>query len=104
VSRCSISTRTRRDIDVVRADAPALVRLIYKGTVDYLSADHLVDKHTNQPDYAAKIRVDEAKLKELADVEMIPGRPAEMMDRDGQDNGGKVCSVAGAPQLSSRVP
>ncbi len=81
------------DIDVVRPGLPALVRLTpYKqrrtppleGKVTYVSADRLVDKHTNQPYYAAKIAVDEEKLKELVGVEMIPGMPAEVMIKTGE--------------------
>src|SRR5260221_20804 len=95
------------DTNAGRAGLPALVRLtpykqrrtpMLEGTVDYLSADRLVDKHTNQPYYAAKIRVDEVKLKELADVEMIPGMPAEVMIRNGKST---VAMYALSPVLDS---
>jgi HlyD family secretion protein len=80
------------DIDVVRAGLPALVRLLpyrqrrtppIEGKVTYLSADRMIDKHTNQPYYAAKIAVDEAKLAALGDVEMLPGMPTEVMIKTG---------------------
>src|SRR5260221_428331 len=107
-ARLVVSAQVRpEDIDAVRAGLPALVRLtpykqrrtpLLEGTVDYLSADRLVDKHTNQPYYAAKIRVDEVKLKELADVEMIPGMPAEVMIRNGKST---VAMYALSPVLDS---
>jgi HlyD family secretion protein len=107
-ARMVVSVHVRpEDIDVVRAGLPALVRLtpykqrrtpMLEGTVDYLSADHLVDKHTNQPYYAAKIRIDEAKLKEIADVEMIPGMPADVMIKTGKMT---VAMYALSPVLDS---
>jgi HlyD family secretion protein len=81
------------DIDVVRTGLPALVRLLpYKtrrtppieGKLIYVSADRLIDKATNQPYYAAKIRVDQAKLEALGDVEMLPGMPAEVSIETGK--------------------
>jgi HlyD family secretion protein len=81
------------DIDVVRTGLPALVRLLpYKtrrtppieAKLIYVSADRLIDKATNQPYYAAKIRVDQAKLEALGDVEMLPGMPAEFSIETGK--------------------
>jgi HlyD family secretion protein len=81
------------DIDVVRTGLPALVRLLpYKtrrtppidATLIYVSADRLVEKANNQPYYAAKIRVDQAKLEALGDVEMLPGMPAEVSIKTGK--------------------
>jgi HlyD family secretion protein len=81
------------DIDVVRTGLPALVRLLpYKtrrtppieAKLIYVSADRLIDKATNQPYYAAKIRVDQAKLEALGDVEMLPGMPAEVSIETGK--------------------
>jgi HlyD family secretion protein len=81
------------DIDVVRTGLPALVRLLpYKtrrtppidAKLIYVSADRLVDKATNQPYYAGKIRVDEDKLAALGDVEMLPGMPAEVSIKTGK--------------------
>ncbi len=107
-TRMLVSAQVRpEDIDAVRAGLPALVRLtpykqrrtpMLEGTVDYLSADHLVDKHTNQPYYAAKIHVDEVQLKNLADVEMIPGMPAEVMIKTGKMT---VAMYALSPVLDS---
>lgn len=95
------------DINVVRSGLPALVRLTpYKqrrtppleATVDYVSADRLIDKHTNEPYYEAKIRVDEEKLKQVIGVEMIPGMPAEVSIKTGQST---VAMYALSPVLDS---
>ncbi len=95
------------DIDVVRPGLPALIRLTpYKqrrtppieGTVEYVSADRLIDKHTNQPYYAAKIRVDPEKLKEVVGVELIPGMPADVMIKTGETT---VAFYALSPILDS---
>ena len=95
------------DINLVHAGLPALVRLTpYKqrrtppleGTVDYVSADRLVDKHTNLPYYAAKIRIDEEKMKKLVGVEMIPGMPAEVSIKTGEST---VAMYALSPVLDS---
>jgi HlyD family secretion protein len=80
------------DINVVHTGLPAQVRFTpYKqrrtppieGTVTYVSADRLVDKKTNQPYYAVKIRVDEDRLAE-EHVEMVPGMPTEVMIKTGE--------------------
>lgn len=81
------------DIDRVHEGLPAQVRLLpYKqrrtppldATVIYVSADRLVDKHTNLPYYAAKLRVDERALAALGgDVKMVPGMPSEAMIKTG---------------------
>ena len=82
------------DINVVREGLTAHVRLIpYKqrrtpqidGKVIYVSADRLTDKRTNQPYYAAKVRLDAQELAELkGEVELYPGMPAEVMIQTGE--------------------
>src|SRR6185437_701334 len=81
------------DIDVVRVGLSSLIHLTpYKrrrtppidGTVEYVSADRLIDKHTNQPYYAVKIKVDEDELKRAVGIELIPGMPAEVMIKTGE--------------------
>src|SRR6185312_1495201 len=89
-----IEARVRpEDIDVVHVGLPALIRLTpYKirrtapveGKVEYVSADRLIDKRTNQPYYAAKIAVDEADLKRAAGIKLIPGMPAQVMIKTGE--------------------
>lgn len=96
------------DINVVREGLAAHVRLIpYKqrrtpdidGKVIYVSADRLVDQRTNQPYYAAKVRLDEKQLERLAgEVELYPGMPAEAMIKTGETT---VALYALAPILDS---
>jgi HlyD family secretion protein len=96
------------DIDRVHEGLPAQVRLLpYKqrrtppldATVIYVSADRLVDKHTNLPYFAAKLRVDEEALAALgADVKMMPGMPSEAMIKTGAST---VAIYALSPILDS---
>ncbi len=96
------------DIDRVHEGLPAQVRLLpYKqrrtppidATVIYVSADRLVDKHTNQPYYAAKLRVDEKELAALgSEVKLVPGMPSEAMIRTGDTT---VAAYALSPILDS---
>jgi HlyD family secretion protein len=96
------------DIDRVHAGLPAQVRLLpYKqrrtppvdARVIYVSADRLVDKHTNQPYFAAKLAVDEKALAALGgEVKMVPGMPSEAMIKTGQTT---VAVYALSPVLDS---
>jgi HlyD family secretion protein len=81
------------DIDLVRPGLEAHVRLLaYKhrrvppvdGFVTYVSADRLIDKETEQSYYLARVRVDDASLRELPNVQMMPGMPAEVLIRTGE--------------------
>jgi HlyD family secretion protein len=81
------------DIDLVRPGLEAHVRLLsYKhrrvppveGMLTYVSADHQVDKETEQSYYVARIRIDEASLRALPDVEIMPGMPVEVLIKTGQ--------------------
>jgi HlyD family secretion protein len=81
------------DIDVVRAGLSAEVHLTaysqrrvppLRGTVTYVSADHLLDKRTGQPYYAAKIRVDDERVVKLKGIEMVPGMPVYAMIKTGE--------------------
>jgi len=82
------------DIDRVHAGLPAQVRLLpYKqrrtppldATVTYVAADRVIDKRTNQPYFAAKLRVDEKELAALGDdVKMVPGMPSQVMIKTGE--------------------
>jgi HlyD family secretion protein len=95
------------DINLVRPGLEAMVRLTpYKqrrtppiaAKVDYISADRIVDKRSNQPYYSAKIRIDEKKLKAILGVEMIPGMPAEVAIKTGEST---VAMYALSPVLDS---
>jgi HlyD family secretion protein len=95
------------DIDVVRPGLAAQVRLLpYKqrrvppvdGTVVYVSADRMVDKKTDRPYFAAKIRLSEAALAEVPEVEPLPGMSAEAMIKTGERS---VAAYALSPILDS---
>ncbi|WP_237143501.1 HlyD family type I secretion periplasmic adaptor subunit [Phyllobacterium zundukense] len=81
------------DIDLVRPGLEAHVRLLsYKhrrvppvdGVLTYVSADSLVDKETERPYYTARVRIDEASLHNLPEVEIMPGMPVEVMIKTGE--------------------
>jgi HlyD family secretion protein len=81
------------DIDLVRPGLEARIRLLaYKhrrvppveGELTYVSADRLVDKETERSYYVARVRIDEASLRELPEVEIVPGMPAELLINTGE--------------------
>jgi HlyD family secretion protein len=80
------------DIDLVRPGLEAQVRLLaYKhrrvppvdGVLTYVSADRLVNKTTDHAYYLARVRVSEESLRNLPEVRMMPGMPAEVMINTG---------------------
>jgi HlyD family secretion protein len=91
--RLVVSARLRpEDIDVVYPGLSAEVQLIpynqrrvprLKGTVMHVSADRLLDKRTDQPYYATKIRVEDPRII-AHDIKIIPGMPAEVFIRTGR--------------------
>lgn len=81
------------DIDVVHPGLPAQVRLMpYKhrrvppvqGTLTYVSADRMTDKTTERSYYTARIRLDEASLAALPDIEVMAGMPVEVLVKTGK--------------------
>ncbi len=48
------------------------------GTVTTISADRLVDAHTNQPYFSVMIAVDRSQLKDYPEVKLIPGMPVDV--------------------------
>ncbi|RUM99937.1 HlyD family type I secretion periplasmic adaptor subunit [Pseudaminobacter arsenicus] len=81
------------DIDLVRPGLDARIRLLsYKhrrvppvdGVLTYVSADRLVDKETERSYYEARIRIDEASLHSLPEVEIMPGMPVEVLIKTGE--------------------
>lgn len=81
------------DIDLVRTGLEAHVRLLsYKhrrvppveGVLTYVSADRLVDKETELAYYVARVRINEASLRELPEVEIMPGMPVEVLIKTGE--------------------
>jgi HlyD family secretion protein len=90
--RLIVTARVRpEDIDVVHPGLTADVHLLpynqrriprLKGTVMQVSADRLIDKRTDQPYYAAKIRVEDSKIIEHG-IRIIPGMPAQVFIKTG---------------------
>jgi HlyD family secretion protein len=102
-----VTARVRpEDIDVVRPGLKADVHLIpynqrrvprLEGVVTHVSADRLLDKRTDQPYYAAKIRVQDARVTE-GRVQIIPGMPTQVFIKTGH---GSVALYALRPLLDS---
>jgi HlyD family secretion protein len=106
--RLIVTARVRpEDIDVVRPGLSADVNLLpynqrrvprLKGTVTHVSADRLLDKRTDQPYYAAKIRVQDPRIAEIDGIRIIPGMPAQVFIKTGR---GTVALYALKPLLDS---
>jgi HlyD family secretion protein len=105
--RLIVTARVRpEDIDVVRPGLSADVNLLpynqrrvprIQGTVTHVSADRLVDKRTDQPYYAAKIRM-HPRIAGIDGVQIIPGMPAQVFIKTGR---GTVALYALRPLLDS---
>jgi membrane fusion protein, type I secretion system len=105
--RLIVTARVRpEDIDVVHPGLSADVNLLpynqrrvprIQGTVTHVSADRLVDKRTDQPYYAAKIRVHQ-RIAGIDGVQIIPGMPAQVFIKTGR---GTVAFYALRPLLDS---
>ncbi|MGY3620695.1 HlyD family type I secretion periplasmic adaptor subunit [Bradyrhizobium sp. USDA 10063] len=94
------------DIDVVHPGLNADVHLLpynqrrvprLTGTVMHVSADRLLDKRTDQPYYATKIRVQDSRIVENG-LKIIPGMPAQVFITTGR---GTVAIYALRPLLDS---
>jgi HlyD family secretion protein len=106
--RLIVIARVRpEDIDVVRPGLSADVNLLpynerrvprLHGTVMHVSADRLVDKRTDQPYYATKIRVQDPAGAGIDGVQIIPGMPAQVFIKTGR---GTVALYALRPLLDS---
>jgi len=77
-----------RDIDTIGPGREAHVRLSaykqrqvppVKGTVQFVSPDLLTDQRTGHTYYLTRVKLDAAELSGLADVQLYPGMPAEVM-------------------------
>ena len=105
--RLIVTARLRpEDIDVVHPGLKAEVHLIpynqrrvprLKGTVVQVSADRLLDKRTDQPYYATKIRIDDAQVA-ANDIQIVPGMPVQVFITTGR---GTVALYALRPLLDS---
>jgi HlyD family secretion protein len=106
--RLIVIARVRpEDMDVVRPGLSADVNLLpynqrrvprLHGTVTHVSADRLVDKRTDQPYYATKIRVQDPAGTGIDGVQIIPGMPAQAFIKTGR---GTVALYALRPLLDS---
>lgn len=106
--RLIVIARVRpEDIDVVRPGLSADVNLLpynqrrvppRRGIVMHVSADRLVDKRTDQPYYAAKIRVQDTAVAGIHGVQIVPGMPAQVFIKTGR---GTVALYALSPLLDS---
>jgi HlyD family type I secretion membrane fusion protein len=81
------------DIDKVRPDLPAQIRLLaysqrttpsLDGRVVWVSADRIDDDKTRTAYYTARIDVDQAQLTTLKDVRLYPGMPVDVMIETGK--------------------
>src|SRR5260370_26163449 len=92
--RLIVIARVRpEDIDVVRPGLSADVNLLpynqrrvprLHGTVTHVSADRLVDKRTDQPYYATKIRVQEPRIASIHGDQVIRGMPTQVLINTGR--------------------
>jgi len=105
--RLIVTARLRpEDIDVVHPGLSAEVHLVpynqrrvprLKGSVVHVSADRLLDKRTDQPYYATKIRIDDGQIA-ANDIQIVPGMPVQVFITTGR---GTVALYALRPLLDS---
>ena len=105
--RLIVTARLRpEDIDVVHPGLSAEVHLVpynqrrvprLKGTVVHVSADRLLDKRTDQPYYATRIRIDDGQIV-ANDIQIVPGMPVQVFITTGR---GTVALYALRPLLDS---
>lgn len=91
-----VEARVRpEDINFVRVDAPADVRLTafrqritptVVGKVTYLSADRLLDKTSNVPYYVVHVRVSAEALQRAGNLKLQAGMPAEVFIQTSSRN------------------
>jgi HlyD family secretion protein len=106
--RLIVTARLRpEDIDLVRPGLSADVHLLaynqrrvplLKGTVTQVSADRLLDKRTDEPYYATKIRVLDERIAELSGLRIVPGMPTQVFIKTGRST---VALYALQPLLDS---
>ncbi|WP_439409037.1 HlyD family type I secretion periplasmic adaptor subunit [Bradyrhizobium sp. DASA03076] len=105
--RLIVTARLRpEDIDVVHPGLSAEVYLVpynqrrvprLKGTVVHVSADRLLDKRTDQPYYATRVRIDDGQIV-ANDIQILPGMPVQVFITTGR---GTVALYALRPLLDS---
>ena len=81
------------DIDVIKPGQPAQIHLtplhmrynnLLHGTLREISADSLVDDKSGQRYYTARVIVDHEALKELGELQLSAGMPAEVFINTGE--------------------
>lgn len=107
-ARLVVAARIKpEDINQVHPGLEAQVHLIpydqrrvprLKGQVEYVSADHLIDRLSGHSYYAATIRVTDERLAHMPDVKMVPGMPVQAMIITGKSS---VALYALQPLLDS---
>ena len=112
--RLIVTARVRpEDIDVVRPGLSADVNLLpynqrrvprLQGTVMHVSADRLLDKRTDQPYYATKIRVQDPRIAEIGRHPDYSGNAGPGVHQDRSRHRGALRSQAPARQLQQRIP
>lgn len=83
-----------QDIDVVQSGMKARVRLsaysartvpLIDGTVEYVSADRLVDQKSGMPYFIARVTINDEEIDKVAqDIKLYPGMPAEVLIVTGE--------------------
>lgn len=87
-ARLTVEARIRpEDINHVYREQQARIKftafrfrnaMMVTGTVSYVSADRLLDRATQQPYYSVTIHADEESLREIEDLRLQAGMPAEV--------------------------
>ena len=105
--RLIVTARVKpEDIDVVHVGLSAEVSLLpynqrrvprLHGTVTHVSADRVLDKRTDQPFYAAKVRVEDPRASAIG-IRIVPGMPTQVFVKTGR---GTVALYALRPLLDS---
>jgi len=81
------------DIDVVKAGLPARLRLVayaqrrtplIDGVVERVSADRMVNERTGEAYFVVRVRPNPGELDKLADVELSPGMPVDVLITTGR--------------------
>lgn len=81
------------DIDRVSAGKPVDIRFssfksattpVIEGVVEHISADRLTNKETGMPYYLARVELTETGRRNLADLVLVPGMPAEVLINTGE--------------------
>lgn len=62
-----------------QSDVPEATGEIYD-----ISADTLEDDRTGEPFYIARVRLDAEQTREVAELELLPGMPADLFIRTGE--------------------